>query len=540
MIRESRTLKERLSLMKIFLSLLAVGAACCAGADTSNWPQASGPNANWKVDGEAPTQWSVARNENILWRTPLPESGQSAVTVWGDRAFVTIHKPIESFDQRFLGADIVGYCLDSNTGKILWKVDLPGTQTMEMAGGYSDATVFAPVTDGKHVWFFNRCGSMACHDFAGKEIWLRKYKLRFRHSARMAEPILFNGQILNVEVADKEIGARITKFVPGTSKKSKPVIPKGIDVRTVWTYLHGIDAATGKVLWRENVGTTIHNAPMMGRLADGTPAVIHARGGAHAPLEKPFGLSMTSLKPGEQGETLWSSTLERLDPAFNNHWNEREVYTFHNRDHVTLDAGTGDVLRRHPIYQGADFWLWDKARKDWVFEENVVKTTGKTRPNTDQANIVVGDWHWFLAHNFHYIGRVNVKSGKVEYLEVPAQLEVSDESRAKDERLWGKGRKNRPTNARGFAIGRKGHDGTGWGHISAASPILVGKYLFCPVVTGTVHVIDTSVEKLNPKALVAVNDLGLSGETWTLSSFSFSGGLLYMRTMREAICIGRE
>lgn len=524
--------------MKVWLSLLAAGTVICGAADTSNWPQASGPNANWKVADEAPTKWSVTRNENVLWRTPLPECGQSAVTVWGDRAFLTIHKPIETFEDRFLGADIVGYCLDANTGKVLWTVDLPGTQTMEMAGGYSDATVFAPVTDGKHVWFFNRCGSMGSYDFEGKKIWLRVYKLRFRHSARMAEPILFDGQILNVEVADKETGARITKFVPGTSKTRKPVIPEGIDERTVWTYIHGIDAATGKVLWREDVGTVIHNAPMMGRMADGTPAIVHARGGAHAPLEKPFGLSLTSLKPGEAGKTLWSTPLERLDPAFNNHWNEREVYTFHDGDHVTLDSNTGEIIRRHPIYKGADFWLWDKTENDWVFEADVVRTTGKTRPNTDQANIVVGDWHWFLAHNFHYIGRVNVRTGKVEYLEVPAQLDVSAKERAGDERLWGRGRRNLPTNARGFALGRKGHDGTGWGHISAASPILVGKHLFCPVVTGTVYVIDTSVEKLNPKALVAVNDVGPSGETWTLSSFSFSEGRLYMRTMREAICIG--
>lgn len=468
----------------------------------------------------------------------MPECGQSAVTIWGDRAFVTIHTPIKSFEERFIGSDIIGYCLDANSGEVLWTVELAGTQSMQMACGFSDATVFAPVTDGTHVWFFNRCGAMGCYDFSGREIWLRPYKMRFRHSARMGEPILLNGQILNVEVQDKETGSLIRKFLPGTSKTTKPVIPAGIDATTVWTYLHGIDALTGKIAWQEKIGTSIHNAPMIGRLADGQLAVVHARGGGHGPLEKPYGLSLTSLGADDAGTTLWSTQLDGYDPPFNNHWNAKEVYGFHNTDHVVLDTATGKVLRRQPIYESADLWAWNPKAKDWEQRKDQQLTTGKKHPMTYQTNIVVGDWHWFLAHKKPYIGRIHTRTGKVEYLEVPAQLESSGASRSEDIRHWGKGIKNRPTNASGFAIGRKGHDGTGFGHISAGSPILVGKTLYFPVVTGTVYVVDSSVEQLNPKALIAVNDLGPAGETWTLSSFSYSSGRLFMHTMREILCIG--
>ena len=96
---------------------------------------------------------------------------------------------------------------------------------------------------------------------------------------------------------------------------------------------------------------------------------------------------------------------------------------------------------------------------------------------------------------------------------------------------------NRPLNAAGFAVGDKGHDGTGWGHISAASPTLVGRYLFLPVVTGTVYVIDTEAERLSPPSLVAVNDLGPGGETWTLASLTYANGRLYAHTMKEILCI---
>ena len=82
--------------------------------------------------------------------------------------------------------------------------------------------------------------------------------------------------------------------------------------------------------------------------------------------------------------------------------------------------------------------------------------------------------------------------------------------------------------------------GTGWGHVSAASPILVNRHLFFPIMNGTVYVIDAFAETLDEKALVAINDLGPAGETWTLASFSYANGRLWMHTMKEVICIGTK
>ena len=72
--------------------------------------------------------------------------------------------PRSTLDRSSAASDVykrqVGYCLDANTGKILWTVDLPGTDPVQTAGIFSDATAFAPIADGERVWFFNRCGSM--------------------------------------------------------------------------------------------------------------------------------------------------------------------------------------------------------------------------------------------------------------------------------------------------------------------------------------------------------------------------------------------
>ena len=507
-------------------------------ADHAEWHQPAGPEGNWQTEGAAPVQWSVTRGENIRWRTPLPEAGQSGVTIWKNRVFVTTHVPIEREEERLAVTDIIGYCLSAETGEVLWQVKLPGGVFISLAGGFTDGTVFAPITDGQHVWFFNRCGSMGCYDMTGREVWMRRWTPRFKHNNRQAEPFLVGDMILYVEVADKPHGARIQKWAAPGKPSGDTSVPSGVDPKNVWTYLHGIDKRTGKVLWREAVGTVVHTTPVVGRRRSGEPAVAHARGGAHQPLEKPAGHSLTSLAPGREGETIWSTKLPRYDPPFACHWNEKYAFGFHNGHHLVFDAESGAELRRQPLYEKASVWRFSPEANAWAYHPNVQMKVGKGHPNTNQANLVVGDYHWFLSHNVHFLGRVHTETGDVEYLELPAQLMPDKTSRREDKLLWGKGNSNnRPLNASGFAVGDKGHTGTGWGHISAASPTRVGRYLYIPVVTGTVYVIDSEADQLTPEALISVNDLGPGGKTWSLATITSSRGRLYAHTMKEVICI---
>ena len=55
---------------------------------------------------------------------------------------------------------------------------------------------------------------------------------------------------------------------------------------------------------------------------------------------------------------------------------------------------------------------------------------------------------------------------------------------------------------------------------------------------GMVYVLKWNAETLDENALVSISDLGPAGETWSLSSLSFSGGRLYARTLKELICLG--
>ena len=67
----------------LVLAAVLAPSLCTALSAAEHWPQAAGPRGDWQTEGTPPTRWSVTRNENIRWRTPMPEAGMSNVTVWG-------------------------------------------------------------------------------------------------------------------------------------------------------------------------------------------------------------------------------------------------------------------------------------------------------------------------------------------------------------------------------------------------------------------------------------------------------------------------
>jgi hypothetical protein len=84
----------------------------------------------------------------------------------------------------------------------------------------------------------------------------------------------------------------------------------------------------------------------------------------------------------------------------------------------------------------------------------------------------------------------------------------------------------------------KRNAGSGWGHCSAASPIVIGEHLYMPTMIGMVYVLKWNAPVLDENALVSISDLGEAGKTWTLSSLSYRDGRIYACTMKELICIG--
>ncbi len=548
--------------VKIFLFLPVIGVLCLCrpaalpAAEKSaskpdaqakqmahSWPQAAGPNGSWAVttpDGrDAPLHWSVARDENIVWRTSLPEAGQSGIAVWGNRLFLTTMKPLPDASAKKEGHDVVGYCLDAKTGKILWTCDLPGSEDSTYAYGFSDSTTPSPITDGKHVWFFNASGSVGCYDYAGKSVWLHTWQpTGGRPFNKQFKPMLIGDTLLTMEPRD-------------------PTDPRR-EAKDPWNYVRGLDKNTGKTLWVSEDALTHYNTPVMGTAQDGTPALLMGRGGYHDVPEGPSGLSLVSLAPGQEGKTLWRYEAKGK-ALYNMHWDKQHAYWFNSDtgQHVVVDstsaAKTDRWIKTQSLTDQVDYRRYDTQTGKYVLLRDA--DLQKLKPAVSVfpgwfTNILMGDWHYFLCFTDakshagppHCVGRVNIKTDRVEYLELPT-FAAHDANMSGDltKYIWDTPQSASTVNARGIdAAGDVRSKQDGWYWCMLPAPTAVNGKIFFSTMAGVTYVIDGTAKTLDEHALLAVNDVGPAGQTWSLNSISYAEGRLYHRSMKEVVCIGKK
>jgi outer membrane protein assembly factor BamB len=170
--------------MKRILSICLL--ICLASVvHAQNWPSFRGANASGVADGKpTPTTWNVEKGENILWKTPIPGLAHASPVVWGNKLFIT--SAISSNPKPFLRVGLFGdvdsdkdvskhtwhvYCLDKQTGKILWdKIAAEGVPKIKRHIKATHANS-SPVTDGKYVVAFFGAEGLYCYDVNGKLQW---------------------------------------------------------------------------------------------------------------------------------------------------------------------------------------------------------------------------------------------------------------------------------------------------------------------------------------------------------------------------------
>ncbi len=555
-----RVIPGRLAALGLLLLLAASARA--------DWPQAAGPDGNWQAHGPAaPVRWSVARDENILWRTPLPNGGQSGIAVAGGRIFLTTFDVYKEGDPKMSGT-ILGHCLDAATGKILWSVKLQGPTPSPMLYAYSDSTSPSPIADGQHVWFFNASGEMGCWDYAGREIWRRSYTPWGRPFPfnKQHEPIRFGDVILNVEPPD-----------------GNPADKYG------WNYLRAIDVNTGRTRWIADDGTTTYCTSVLGRTADGRPAVLTGRGGWHNVPERPVGLSLIDLSPGHEGRTIWRYVADTdadgqplKEPGslggptwqalYTLHWDAEHAYWFRlnpEETHLVIDSRTGRLEREQSLIRGVDYRQWDPAAHDYIVHRNVnLREMRELAPGNLLApdevirvmpawscNLVVDGYHYFLttsgkgrndhpprgrAGPSHCIARVNLATGRVEYLEVP--VTVIRPPGQPDEPIYGLAQRTTTLNASGQDVAQEDRSRTDGWEIPAfwGNAVAVNDRLYVTTMLGITYVIDARAPVLDANALLAINDLGPAGGTWSLNTLSYDRGRIYHRSLKELVCIAEQ
>ncbi len=472
-----------------------------------------------------PTEWSVTRNENIRWKIPLPETGQSTVTVHRDRIFFTILKPVE--EDAELGQHLIAYCCDAETGKTRWTREIKGRHPLRLSGCFSDSSAPPPVCEGERVCFFNASGTIACFDLKGTAIWERE-----------AIPV---GRSQPFLVGKNVVYTRQT-YLPekGHFSHAHKEAPRG-----EWTQLQALNMADGHIAWTSSCGVNMGAVPSLQQL-DSQPVILVGRGGGHSPPEKPEGVSLVD---GRNGNTLWTLPLQGFMSTMTMHLHGDQALVFHDEEHLWIDARTGAITRRVSITREVPVLRWEGD----TYVKRTESFGSKKRNIIQQGNMLAGNYHYFRSYTRPYLGRVDLHSGKVEQLQLPVQLQRAT-NRADDVLVWeeppsarGKAKPvnnwgilNEVKNARGHVVmGDKRSRFNGWGHHASGLMSVIGEHLYIPIMSGTVYVIDWDAPALNGDAVVAINDLGPAGQSWNRAALSQHADTLFAHTIREVICIGK-
>ncbi|MEI7724527.1 MAG: PQQ-binding-like beta-propeller repeat protein [Bacteroidota bacterium] len=156
-----------------------------------NFPSFRGPGGNGiAFQKNIPTSWDGKNGKNIKWKTAIPLPGFNSPIIWNDRIFLT-------------GANETNrevYCVDLNTGKILWQKPvekIPGSPAQEPKV-IRETGFCAPgmTTDGRRVYAIFANGDLIAFDFEGNQLWTKNLGLPQNHYGHSSSLIMYHDLLI--------------------------------------------------------------------------------------------------------------------------------------------------------------------------------------------------------------------------------------------------------------------------------------------------------------------------------------------------------
>ncbi len=330
----------------IITSVLVGASTLLAG----NWPAWRGPDGQGhSPEKDLPLTWSAT--ENVRWKIPLPDEGNSTPIVWGDRIFLTqasdkTQWPPASNAGPAVAAKRSLMCLQRSDGKLLWENTVPYPEK-ESTHGTNPFCSASPVTDGERVIVSHGSAGMFCYDFDGKELWKKEVGKLEHIWGNASSPILYGdlvilwcgpGERQFLLAVDRKDGKDVWRYDEAGGKSgakgnsewigswSTPIIVKVGDhdelILSVPNKVKGFDPKSGKELWScDGLGKLVYTSPLY---ADG---VVVAMSGFHGPA--------LAVKLGGTGDI----TKERL---------------WHHAKGVPQRIGSGVIVGEHVYILNAD------------------------------------------------------------------------------------------------------------------------------------------------------------------------------------------
>ncbi len=204
-----------------------------------------------------PVDWDGPTGKNILWKTEFSKPGVNSPVIWKDKLFIAGADP----DGRMV------YCVDRNTGSILWQKEvknIPGTPAA-IPKATEDAGFSAPTvtTDGTRVYAIFANGDIAAFTYSGDLVWGRNLGLPDNHYGYANSPVLWNNKI--IIQFDSNKGGRVLAL---NSKTGETIWDTPRNVKISWSspiladingriqlilsadpLVAGYDPESGKELW---------------------------------------------------------------------------------------------------------------------------------------------------------------------------------------------------------------------------------------------------------------------------------------------------
>lgn len=243
-------------LLRRALAFLVCSAIACSLAAAQDWTQWHGPNRDGKVTGATlPQTWPATLKEE--WRINVGIGHASPVVADG-RIYVFARQ----------GEEEVLLCLDAASGKEIWRSAQPIDYQMHPAAmGHGKGPKSTPLVNKGNVYTFGITGVISCHDAKTGKLKWRELSKQFPNTSPLfgtaMSPVIDNGLLIAhvgghdkgaLTAFDSETGAvKWLNEVDGPAYAS-PMVVTLAGVRQVVNHTQkefvGVDAATGKLLWR--------------------------------------------------------------------------------------------------------------------------------------------------------------------------------------------------------------------------------------------------------------------------------------------------
>lgn len=264
---------------KFPLGLISLVVSCSVFTQAADWPQWRGPARNGVSAETGLLQEWPQEGPKLLWQVTHAGSGYAAPAVVGDRIYLLGNEGLEN---EFVQA------LDTKDGQRVWSTRLGNVGNPKQNPNFPAARS-TPAVDGKFLFALGSDGDLACIETAtGKARWRKNLRTEFGGKPgewAYAESPLVDGDRLictpggaqaTLVALDKESGDVIWKCA--TPEADEPgyasaVVVEAGGVRQYVQLLQkglvGVDARTGRLLWRFGKAVSKYGANIPSPVAAG-------------------------------------------------------------------------------------------------------------------------------------------------------------------------------------------------------------------------------------------------------------------------------